>query len=440
MTPEAGHSAGGDRLRVLRRVLAEPARYVRPWYIAYLLLGAATLGLLPVLLPLMIAALSTHLATVALVIGGYNLGLLTSPLWGMAAERWHAYRGIFFCGFAVCALATAVFPLLRSLATWLPSAFLVGVGAAGASTVAPLLIVDFAPPAEWEPRIGFLQSFSAIGQVIGLFLASLFSHGLYEIGLWIAAALLVPALVLSGRGLPIARRRRAPGEADLRQRLDARAMAVFPRTAHLVGIMRHAHRLNIAGMRNLPRTLGTPFAWFLLSWFSLCFGVSGFFTYFPLMLAKSDGIKPEISSSIYGLAAGGGILLFILASRWSERYGSLRVYQGGLVLRILGFVMLLVPFVVSFEARTALAAASFGIIVLAWPILSVSGTGLAARLTPFSQGAAMGLFNAALAGATVIGTLVSGPLVEKYGYAAIPAMALVGLAAAMTFGLRARQR
>lgn len=439
MAPRSGQSVRSDRLRVLRRAFAEPARYVRPWYVAYLLLGVTTLGILPVLMPLMMVADSEHLAVVALVIGGYNIGLLTSPIWGMAAERWHAYRSIFFGGFALCALATAAFPLLRSLDTWLPTAFLIGTGAAGASTVAPLLIVDFVPPSDWEPRIGFLQSFSAIGQVIGLFLASIFSHGLYAIGLWVAAALMVPALLMSGQGLPIAERRHIPGELDLRHRLDARAMAVFPHTAHLVGILRHAHRLNVAGLRNLPRILGTPFAWFLLSWFSLCFGVAGFFTYFPLMLAKADGISPDLTASIYGFASGGGILLFILASRWTERYGSLRVYQAGLIFRMAGFILLFVPFVISLGTNATIAGAAFAIIVLTWPILSVSGTGLTARLTPFSQGAAMGLFNAALAGATVIGTLISGPMVEKFGYAVIPLLALAGLVAAMGFGLRAQR-
>ncbi|OYV75394.1 MAG: MFS transporter, partial [Acidithiobacillus ferrivorans] len=57
----------------------------------------------------------------------------------------------------------------------------------------------------------------------------------------------------------------------------------------------------------------------------------------------------------------------------------------------------------------------------------ISGTTLTARLTPFSQGEAMGLFNASGAVATVMGTFLAGPLVQIIGYPSLSAMALVGI-------------
>jgi hypothetical protein len=88
-----------DRLRLALRTITAPRRYVRPWYFAYLLLGAVTSGLLTVLLPLTVEAVSHRLSTVAYVMGAYNFGLLTSPLWGIVAERLKAYRHLFLGSF-----------------------------------------------------------------------------------------------------------------------------------------------------------------------------------------------------------------------------------------------------------------------------------------------------------------------------------------------------
>ncbi len=65
--------------------------------------------------------------------------------------------------------------------------------------------------------------------------------------------------------------------------------------------------------------------------------------------------------------------------------------------------------------RGECAAVGFAIIVIARPLLSVAGTDLGASLTPFSEGAAVGLLNAALALATAVGIVASGPLAQRWG-------------------------
>lgn len=426
------------RLHVLRQALAAPTRYVRPWYFAYLLLGVVTAGMVPVLLPLMMVSVSHQLSTVAYVMGAYNLGLLTSPLWGLLAERFKAYRSLFFIGFVLAGAAIASMPLLGGMAGWMPVAFAIGAGSAGAATVASLFIVDFSPSSEWEPRFGYLQSFNGGGQVAGLLIAGAFAHGLFTAGLWVSALLLIPALMIGRIGLPIPAQHRTAGEArrHIHAFLDVRALAAFPHVNFLSGIGYHFHVLNLRGLRQLPRALGTPFARFILSWFFLALGVAAFFAYFPVMLSHSYGIRAGVTSLTYAVAAAVGIALFILASRWADRFGSEVVYQVGLWLRFAGFALLLIPFLFNLSSGFTLAAAGFVLIVLAWPLLSVSGTGLAALLAPFSEGAAMGLFNAALAFGTVIGTFASGFLVKDFGFQVIPVMALLGIALSVVFGLR----
>jgi MFS family permease len=432
-----GQIAPGDRMGLARRALGAPRKYVRPWYLAYLLLGMVTAGLLPVLLPLLVEAISHSLATVAYVIGAYNFGLLTSPLWGRLAERRKLYRELFVGSFLLAALAIAALPVLHGLPGWMASAFAIGAGSGGAATLATLFIVDFAPRPEWEPRIGWLQSFNAAGQVVGLLLAAALSGGHFTAALWVAAAILLPAMLAGGIGLPLSRTAR-PSDAyrrHLHAHLDIRALAIFPKLNLPSGVALHFHHLNFHGLRRLPLAVGTPFGRFLLSWFVLALAVAAFFTYFPLMLADSYDIAADVSAMIYALATAVGVGLYIATSHLASRYGASRVYRAGLVLRMAGFALLLAPFLTPMAHDELLGAAGFVLIVVAWPVLSVSGTDLAARLTPFSEGAAVGLLNAALALATAIGTIISGPLVHHWGYGTVPVTALAGLAVSLLLGV-----
>jgi len=403
-------SDGGARWATAISILIAPRRYIRPWYLAYLLLGTVTAGLLPVLLPVSVEALSHRLSTVAYVMGAYNFGLITSPLWGVLAERIKAYRTLFLGSFLLTGAGIVGILLFRELPGWLVSAFALGAGSGGAATMATLFIVDFTVRAEWEARIAWLQSFNASGQVVGLILAAAFSGGDTAVALWICVAILLLAIMVGGVGLPLSK-------------------SVRPATA----AAQHAHRhLNIRG---LPQAVGTPFGRFLLSWFVLALAVAAFFSYFPLMLSESYQIAARATAMIYAATSAVGIVLYLLTSHLTARYGPGRVYGSGLALRMVGFALLLAPFLISMEGRSLFGAAGFSLIVIAWPLLSVSGTDLGARLTPFSEGAAVGLLNAALALATAVGIVLSGPLVDRWGYKTIPVTALAGLAAALFLGI-----
>jgi MFS family permease len=95
-----------------------PSRPISPWYLAYLILGLLTSGMLPFLLPLMVAGSSHNSGAVAYVFGAYNLGLLAAPVFGKLAERRHLYRPVFFGGFAAIAAGFAALPLVTSVGSW----------------------------------------------------------------------------------------------------------------------------------------------------------------------------------------------------------------------------------------------------------------------------------------------------------------------------------
>lgn len=163
--------------------------------------------------------------------------------------------------------------------------------------------------------------------------------------------------------------------------------------------------------------------------------MAAFLAYLPLLLADRYGIDSHMTAVIYAAAAAIGIWLFVISGQisgqWATRIGTARVYRAGLSLRVAGFVVLLLPELFPIGHRMVFGIVGFAPIVLGWPIISVSGTNLAARLAPFGEGSAMGLLNASLALAAVVGVFASGPLVRWFGYDAILALGLGSLLSAL---------
>jgi MFS family permease len=125
--------------------------YLAPWYLAYLILGLITSGMLPFLLPLMVANTTHDLGRVAYIVSAYNAGLMPAPLLGLVAERFQLFRPVFFGGFAALSLGLGAVATTSALTTWLALALLCGVGAGAIATVAPLFVVNFSP-GSWVRR------------------------------------------------------------------------------------------------------------------------------------------------------------------------------------------------------------------------------------------------------------------------------------------------
>jgi MFS family permease len=391
----------------------QPQRRIAPWYVASASMGLIASGLLPVLLPLLVVQVSHRLDYVGYVTAAYNLGLFSAPPLGALAERTQAYRTLFIGGLAVLGLSAAGLPLVSHLAPWLLLSAAVGVGAAAVTVVGNLLIVDFVPAVEWEPRLGWLQGLNGAGQVAGLLLAAVFTSGQTALGIWVAAATALPALFLGRIGLPV-------GEPSVK-----------PHASPGLGALPHqAHRLRWADLIRVPEVLRHAFGRFLLSWFAYNLGVAAFFAYFPLLMRRSFGIDPSLTAIAYAVFAALGTVLFVLAGQWAGRFGDRLLYVAALAVRLVGFVLLSL-LLLPLPGRTGLALLGFGLIVLAWPLISVAGTGLAARLTPIGEGAAIGLLSAAGALATVLGNIIAGPAVRALGYPVALFAGLLGMVVAI---------
>jgi MFS family permease len=401
---------------------------VAPWYLAYAILGLITSGMLPFLMPLMVASTTGKPGLIAYVIGAYNIGLLAAPLLGKLAQRYQLFRPVFFSGFIALTLGLGAATQISTFGGWVPLALLCGLGAGAVATVAPLFVVDFTPKDEWDARIGWLQSFNGGGQLVGLLIAGLIAQGPLDYGFWVAAGLSALAILVGHFGLPSDKQ---PHRTRLPPLAWGRLMSGFHSDPAIGGLLHHSHNLHGEALRSLPKSLGGAFGRFLLAWAAIHFGVAPFMAYYPLIMNDVYNIPPTTTATLYALAMTVGIGLFVWAGRAARQYGPRIVFRLGLAVRLAGFGILAALALISPWSEPAAAMVGFILVVLAWPVLSVSGTGLAARMAPpIGEGAAMGLLAASSAIATLSGTILTGPLVEAFGYQVIPPIAIIRLLSA----------
>jgi DHA1 family tetracycline resistance protein-like MFS transporter len=391
-------------------------RWVEPWYMAYALLGATTAGLAPILLPLS-ASRNGDAIHVGLVMASFNLGGLTAPLWGSLADRNRLHRWLLCGGLLTTAIGLAAFPLTKNQTARLGFALLQGMGATGSATVANLFVVEVHPQSEWDERIGWLQTFYGGGQVGGLFLAGILSQTDLRRGLFVASGLTLMAALLGWLTT-----QKPPKQSISRRPLLQRV----PHSEWVVGSPQHLyHHPSLNTLLQLGKGLQSPFGLFLISWF-ISFGSSAaFFSLYPVLMGQVFGLSPSLSSSGYAIAAGLGLVFYTIAGGWSDRIGPTVVMQIGLGLRLLAFLGLLFLGLTHFTGSLALIG--FFFVVLAWSLLSVSGTALTAKLSPSSEGEGMGIFNAATALSSVIGAACGGWTAAQWGYNGATVLAVGGV-------------
>ncbi len=392
-------------------------KWVEPWYLAYALLGAAIAGIAPILLPLAVSR-SGNIAAVGLVIAAFNLGGLAAPLWGDLTDRYRLHRWLMLGGLLVTAIALAAFPFTTSLAIWFVLALAQGAGASAAATVANLFVVEVHPRAEWDERIGWLQAFYGAGQVGGLLLAGMLSQAGLSIGLLTAAGLTVLAFFPAGL-TPTPIHPSSPRPVLPHPSRHAQWSPGSPQQFY--------HRPSLTGLRRVVQSVNSAFSVFLLSWLLSFGGAAAFFSLYPMVMQHAYGVAPEFSSAGYAFAAALGLTLYAPAGRWSERFGALGLLRAALVVRVLAFLGLFVLGLTPFVAQGAPALLAFLLVVLAWSLLSVTGTALAARFSPMGEGEGIGTFNATTALAGVIGAALGGWLAGRWGYNAVSVMGIIGV-------------
>jgi MFS family permease len=325
----------------------------------------------------------------------------------------------------VSTIGLAAFPFTKTQAAWLGLALLQGIGATAAATVANLFVVEAHPQPEWDKRIGWLQTFYGGGQVGGLLLAGVLSQTNLQTGLLVASGLTLMAALLSWLTTETPSTRAVPQPVLLHPGRHSEWMVGSPQ--HLY------HHPSFDTLRKMGSRLRSPFTLFLTVWSLPFAGSAAFFSLYPILMLHVYGVAPGLSSVGFAVAAGLGLTLYSPAGGWSDRFGPAHVMQAALSIRLLAFLSLW-ALGVSHFGQVWLALTGFLFIVLAWSLLSVSGTALTAQLSPVGQGEGMGIFNAVTALAGVIGAALGGWIAEGWGYngALVLAIGGVGLGLVLT--------
>lgn len=411
--------------------LQESRRWVVQWYYGYALVGIIAAGLLPILLPLMVADLSHQLSWVGIVLGAYNLGLLCSFIWGRLADKYQIHRLLFFSGIVLLMLVGISITYFNALWIWMLLAFLAGASVAATTTVATLFVVEFNPQKEWEARIAWLQTFYGVGQVMGLLMASAVVINI-RVGFIAAASILIPALLIVRKTIP---KQEVPhiSLTALKEKLlkitDIHYLGSFARMEMYSNTLHFSFIKIYETIGAIKTKTTTPFGRFMVSWFLLCFGISSFFAYLPVTLKHAYNVSPSLTSLIYGVFSAAAIILYTYGGKLSAKWGSNKVYRAALMMRLAGFALLFGAFFLPF-GKEYVAIPGFIVLVITWPLISISGTDLVVKLSPYSKGATMGLFNAILAIASVMGSFVSAPLQHYLGYASLSGIAILSFGVA----------
>ncbi|MFN2150251.1 MAG: MFS transporter [Anaerolineales bacterium] len=393
-------------------------KWVEPWYVVYAMLGTIIAGLIPVLLPLRVGQ-SGNPSQVGIVMAAVSLGGLSAPIWGALTDRYHMHRWVLVVGLFLTATGLTAFAFSSQPAIWFGMALLLSVGAAGASTVANLFVVEMHPKSEWDERIGWLQTFYGLGQVIGLLLAGFLSKVDFHIGLLAAATLSAVSVLLGWLTTETPPRRSGKRPVLLHTARHAELSIHSPQ--------RFFHHVSLKGIKQFGMVLRSRFGLFLAVWLLTFAGSAAVFSQYPLLMQKVFGITPDISSMAFGVMAGLGLTLYTPAGNWSERLGSVPILRVSLVMRLVAFVGLFALGFAHFGFQGWLALIAFAFVVFAWSLMSVSGTALAANLSPVGEGEGMGIFNAVNALSGVIGAALGGWVAGSWGYATTSIVAVAGV-------------
>jgi DHA1 family tetracycline resistance protein-like MFS transporter len=401
------------------------ARLLEPWSAPFALINGAAVGLVPILLP--IDAARYGVGHVGLVMGAFNLGALAAPAVGALADRYRAPKILAATCAAVSAVSLWLFPLAAP-ALQLLLGLANGAAFAGAVTIANLLIVERRPRAEWNQRLGWLETALSVGQGGALVLAAWLSELSARNGLLIGA--FVPAAAIPFSLLLIPRMRgtvphpggpggsRGPGQAPPAGPRLASAGHVGDWGPARPSRVHHPHPRSLAGLERSARLLRGPFGWLLAAWIPAYAGTAIIFALYPVLFSRAFGVGPQSSAVAFAVVVFLSLPLFLLAGRVAQRRGPTATIAGALAARVVLLTTLAALAAIG-HVPAVLPLAAFGGIMFAWSFLSVASPDLTGQLVPNdAEGDAQGALNAASGLAGLLGSVAGGLAADLWGYAA----------------------
>ncbi|MGH8210117.1 MAG: MFS transporter [Steroidobacteraceae bacterium] len=383
------------------------------WFGSYLFVGLAQNGLAPILLPLA----SKGGAASGLSYAAFALTGLTAPILGSWADRTGRHRDLLVWG---CLAAAACFLVMGLVSAGLPYIALAGgagLGVTAATTAGNVLVIQGIAQRRWDERVADLQRIVSAGQVLGLLLAGGLAASHMRLAFFFAAVALLVAAALAKVLAP-------------RSSVQEHAAKPQPLVGGEAGIPGPRHNEHHMGFGQLCAFLGVinrRLARFLIVWLIAFTAMNGVAVLFPVVMTRQYAMPPILPALAYAVGMGASLLLYRRVSVLTGRFGAGRILTLGLAVRLVLLACLAV-----FGLYHALWAGigvlvAFGIVQMVWPLLGVSANALSVELVPAARGESVGLFNAATAVASSVGSAVGGVIFGFFGFSALSAVAFVAV-------------
>ena len=385
-------------------------RYSQFWYSGYAFQAIVVFGTGGILMPIVVND-TGNAAKAGVVIAFCYIGQMLAPLMGALVDRTGWHRLFYFSGYVLLAIGLAVFPFANLMWFWMALAFIQGVGAATTNTVAAMFIVEYKPKSEWDMRIGWLQTFYGIGQAVGVALASVLQAD-PTFGLLLSAALMIPGMVLGGRGLPQSQEHQKPDKVDF-----AHSLHRPPRSVH--SFLHHYEGTVINNLKRVPKEVHSSFSLYIAGWFFVMLPTWLVGALFPLLMKGAFDISYKMSSSYYALGATIGIFAYMPSGTLGKKIGDGWVVIIGTVMLLVSVAGLAVLSHVHHSFNQWLVPLVYILIPIAWSPLIVGGNAWTAKLATFEEGEALGIFNATTAVASVISAFTAGLVAHKFGFSMV---------------------
>ena len=385
------------------------------WFGSYFFVGFAQNGLAPILLPLA----SKGGAAAGLSYASFALTGLAAPVLGSWADRTGRHRDLLVWG----CLGTAACFLLIFLASGGPTMIALaggaGLGVTAATTAANVLVIQGVDEQCWDERVADLQRIVSAGQVFGL----LVGGGLAASHMWraflFASVALIIAAVLAMYSAP-------------RSSVHEDTVRPLPRPlvggeAGVPGPQHNAHHFDLGELREFLGVITRPLARFLVVWLISYTAMNGVAVLFPVVMTHQYALPAILPATAYAVGVAASLLLYGRVSALAGRHGAGRVLSAGLGARWI-LLACLTGLGLSQAPWAGIAVlVVFGLIQMIWPLLAVGANALSVELVPAARGESVGLFNAATAAASSLGSAIGGVIFGIFGFSALSAGALVAV-------------
>jgi len=398
------------------------SRYSQFWYLGYAFQGIVVFGTGAILMPIVVNSYGDA-AKAGTVVAFFYIGQLLSPLIGTLTDRTGLHRSVYLSGYILLGLGLGFFPFAHSVYFWMALAFIQGVGSGASNTVAAMFIVEYHPKAEWDARIGWLQTFYGIGQCAGLVLVS-YLQASPEMGLVTSAALMVVGMGLGAKGLPVSHAHSKPAQPGFDRRSHK-----HPRSVYSMLNVYEQTAMNIFH-RELKEWV-SPFGLYIAGWFFVMLATWLLGVLFPLLMKEAFGMSYRYSSLCYAAGAVIGIFAYEPSGELGKKIGDGWVVTIGTLMTVISLAGLSVFAYVKTDYNVWLVPTIYILIPIAWSPLIVGGTAWTAQLAIFEEGEALGYFNAASAISSVVAAFAAGAMAHAFSYN----MVLVAAAVASLIGL-----